>query len=83
MPEEVPSLSEMVAILVRGLVERPDAVEVFEKHRSDSSAIELRVAPEDLGKVIGRQGRTARALRTLLNLAGEKLRRRCQLQILE
>jgi hypothetical protein len=74
---------EMLAAAVRGFVEDPAAVEVHEVERSQTTVYELRVAPGDLGRVIGREGRTARALRALLAAAGEKLQRRFVLQILE
>lgn len=74
---------EMLAAAVRGFVEDPAAVEVREVERSQTTVYELRVAPGDLGRVIGREGRTARALRALLAAAGEKLQRRFVLQILE
>ena len=76
-------LSAMIETLVKGLVDRPDGVGVTQRVRSDAIVVELRVDPEDLGKVIGRQGRTARALRTLVGMAGEKIRKRAILQILE
>jgi len=64
-------------------VDRPDDVSVEEFEEGDETFYEIRVATEDLGKVIGRQGRTARALRTLLGAAGMKLRRRLVLDIVE
>ena len=76
-------LQVMVETLVRAFVDRPDEVTVNSAQRSDSSVLELTVAPSDMGKVIGRQGRTARALRILVSLAGDKLNRRCHLQILD
>jgi len=73
----------MVEMLVKAFVDHPEAVEVSEGSRSQALVLELRVDPEDLGKVIGRQGRTARALRTLVGIAGEKSQRRTLLQIME
>lgn len=77
------SVKAMIENLVKSFVDHPDAVEVSEGSRSDALVVELRVDPDDLGKVIGRQGRTARALRTLVGVAGEKIRKRSILQILE
>jgi hypothetical protein len=64
-------------------VDHPDEVYTSTYDRSDSTVIELEVAQEDLGKVIGRQGRTARAIRTLLSAAGQKSRRRYSLDIID
>jgi len=63
---------EVVEVLARALTDRPDAVRVTESQRKEKTLIELFVAPADLGKVIGRQGRTAAALRTLAATAGER-----------
>lgn len=76
-------MKELIAYIAKALVDRPDQVEVREVEDEQTSVIELRVAQEDLGKVIGKQGRTARALRTLLGVASSKLRRRAVLEILE
>ena len=73
----------MVETLVKAFVAHPEAVEVSGGLRSNTVVFDLKVDPQDLGKVIGRQGRTARALRTLVGLAGEKLGKRTLLQILE
>lgn len=78
-----PSLRELVDYLARGLVDRPEEVEVEEIEEADALVFELKVAEEDLGKVIGKQGRTAKALRTILSAASAKLRRRVILEILE
>ncbi len=76
-------MKELIAYIAKALVDQPDQVEVREVEDEQTSVIELRVAQEDLGKVIGKQGRTARALRTLLGVASSKLRRRAVLEILE
>jgi predicted RNA-binding protein YlqC (UPF0109 family) len=76
-------MTALVSYLARALVDNPDAVDVREVAGDQSSIIELRVAQEDLGKVIGKQGRTARALRTILNAASIKSRKRAMLEILE
>ena len=65
------------------LVDHPDQVEVSEIEGEQTSVIELKVAKEDLGKVIGKQGRTARAMRTILSAASTKIRKRAVLEILE
>jgi len=80
---ETRGVHAMVEMLVKAFVDHPEAVEVSEGSRSQALVLELRVDPEDLGKVIGRQGRTARALRTLVGIAGEKSQRRTLLQIME
>jgi len=77
------SLKELVTYLAKNLVDHPDAVEVADFEEEDAIVLELRVAREDLGKVIGRQGRTARAMRTVLSAAASKLKRRAILEILE
>jgi len=76
-------VKEMVEALVKAFVDHPEEVSVSQIRKADATVLELRVNPEDLGKVIGRQGRTARALRALVSVAGEKLDRRIHLQILD
>jgi len=76
-------LVTMLETLVKAFVDHPDSVQASEGSRLDALVVELKVDPEDLGRVIGRQGRTARALRTLVGLAGQKTGRRIILQILE
>ena len=73
----------LVEFLAQSLVDHPDQVEVDEVDLRGSTLIELRVAPDDLGKVIGRQGRTARAMRTLLGASGAKTGHRYTLDILD
>ena len=77
------SMKELIEFMARALVDNPDQVEVQEIEGEQSSVIELRVAREDLGKVIGKQGRTARAMRTILSAASTKLRKRAVLDIIE
>lgn len=77
------SSKEVVEIVARTLVDFPDEVSVREIEGETATVIELRVASKDLGKVIGKQGRTARAMRTLLRAAGMKLRKRFVLEIIE
>jgi predicted RNA-binding protein YlqC (UPF0109 family) len=74
---------EVVAFLARALVDDPDAVRVTEAEQRGTTVIELFVAPDDLGKVIGRQGRTAAALRTLAAAAGDRQGRKVALEIRE
>ncbi len=76
-------MKELIAVVARALVDKPDEVNVSEVEGSHTSVIELKVAKEDLGKVIGKQGRTARALRTILGAASAKLKKRAVLEIVE
>jgi uncharacterized protein len=76
-------VKELLTDIARVLVDHPDDVSVKEVVGEQVTVLELRVAPGDLGKVIGKQGRTARSIRTLLGAAGVKLNRRFTLEILE
>ncbi len=76
-------MKELIAYIARALVDQPEAVEVSEVEGEQTSVIELKVAKEDLGKVIGKQGRTARAMRTILSAASTKIRKRAVLEIIE
>jgi hypothetical protein len=76
-------MKKLIEMIAKALVDYPDQVEVKEVEGEATIVFELRVAPSDLGKVIGRQGRTARAIRTILGAAGMKLRKRFVLEILE
>ena len=76
-------MKRLVERIAQGLVDRPEAVSVEEVEEDNGTVLELRVAPGDLGKVIGKQGRTARALRTLLAAVGRKQGKRFALEILE
>ena len=76
-------LKELITYIAKALVDHPELVQVHEVEGEKTTVIELRVAPDDLGKVIGRQGRTARAMRTILNASATKLRKRAVLEILE
>jgi predicted RNA-binding protein YlqC (UPF0109 family) len=82
-PSEHPPLQDLVKFLAQSLVDRADEVIVEEMEEDGAAVFELTVAEEDLGKVIGKQGRTARALRTILSAAASKLRTRAVLEILE
>src|ERR1700688_1001686 len=81
--KELSELSKMIKYMARMLVDLPDQVEVNEIAGENTTVIELKVAKEDLGKIIGKQGRTARAVRTVLNGASTKLRKRTVLEIVE
>ena len=74
---------ELVEFIARSLVDNPDEVAVREVEGEQTTVLELKVAKEDLGKVIGKQGRTARAMRTLLSAASTKAKKRVVLEILE
>ena len=76
-------MRELVEAIAKALVDHPDEVKVNAIEGEQVTVLELRVHPEDLGKVIGRQGRTAKSIRTLLGAAGMKLRKRFTLEILE
>ncbi|HEX4456819.1 MAG TPA: KH domain-containing protein [Polyangia bacterium] len=76
-------MQDLVKFLAQSLVDKADEVIVEEMEEDGAAVFELTVAEEDLGKVIGKQGRTARALRTILSAAASKLRTRAVLEILE
>jgi predicted RNA-binding protein YlqC (UPF0109 family) len=76
-------MKELVEFVARALVDEPDEVSVSEIEGEMSSVIELKVAKADLGKVIGKQGRTARAMRTVLGAAAIRLNKRAALEIVE
>jgi uncharacterized protein len=76
-------MKELVESIARALVDHPEEVQVRSVEGPQATILELRVHPEDLGKVIGRQGRTAKAVRTLLGAAGMKVHKRFTLEILE
>jgi uncharacterized protein len=76
-------MKELVEYIAKALVDSPDEVAVSEVEGEMSAVLELKVAKPDLGKVIGKQGRTARAIRTVLSAASTKRRRRAVLEILE
>jgi uncharacterized protein len=76
-------MKELVEVIAKALVDHPEAVQVKSVEGREATVLELRVHPEDLGKVIGRQGRTAKAIRAVLGASGVKLRKRLTLEILE
>jgi predicted RNA-binding protein YlqC (UPF0109 family) len=76
-------MKDLIAYIAKALVDKPEEVGVSEIEGEQTSVIELKVAKEDLGKVIGKQGRTARAMRTILSAASTKIKKRSVLEILE
>ncbi|MCP3982436.1 MAG: KH domain-containing protein [bacterium] len=76
-------MKELLELIARALVDQPDEVRVTEVDSEEATVLELRVAPEDLGKVIGKQGRTARSIRTILASSGKKQRKRIVFEIIE
>jgi predicted RNA-binding protein YlqC (UPF0109 family) len=77
------TVKELVELIAQALVDQPEKVTVNQVEGEQNTILELKVAPEDLGKVIGKQGRTARAIRIILGAAGMKLKRRYNLEIIE
>jgi hypothetical protein len=76
-------MKDLIKYMAQALVDHPDEVDVNEVIGEQTSVIELRVLKEDLGKVIGKQGKTAKAMRTILSAASSKLRKRAVLEIIE
>ncbi|MFI3271715.1 MAG: KH domain-containing protein [Pseudomonadota bacterium] len=76
-------MKELIEYIAKSLVDKPEQVLVAEVEGEQTSVLELKVAKEDLGKVIGKQGRTARAMRTLLSAASTKAKKRSVLEIIE
>ncbi len=76
-------MKDLIEYIAKALVDSPDDVKVSEVEGKQTSILELRVAKEDLGKVIGKQGRTAKAMRTLLSAASAKINKRTVLEIVE
>ena len=76
-------MKELVEAIAKALVDNPDQVQVRSVEGEQVTVLELRVDPTDLGKVIGRQGRTAKSIRTILGAAGMKIKKRLTLEILE
>lgn len=76
-------MKELITYIAKALVDNPEEVKVTEIEGDQTSVLELKVAKEDLGKVIGKQGRTARAMRTLLSAASAKIKKRTVLEIVE
>ena len=76
-------MKELILVMARALVDKPDEVEIKEIEGDVTTILELRVAKEDLGKVIGKQGKTAHAMRSILNATATKLKKRAVLEIVE
>jgi len=76
-------MKQLIEMIAKALVDKPEEVEVTEVEGEQIAIIELKVAKDDLGKVIGKQGRTARAMRTILGAASTKVRKRAVLEIIE
>jgi len=76
-------MKDLIEFIAKALVDKPEEVLVTEIEGEQTSVIELKVAKEDLGKVIGKQGRTARAMRTILSASSTKLKKRSVLEIIE
>lgn len=76
-------MKELIKYIAQALVDNPEQVSVSEVEGNQTSVLELKVAKEDLGKVIGKQGRTARAMRTILSAASAKVKKRTVLEIIE
>jgi predicted RNA-binding protein YlqC (UPF0109 family) len=76
-------MKELVQYLAKSLVNNPDAVEVAENEVEDAAVFQLKVAKDDLGRIIGKQGRTAKSIRTILNAAASKTNRKAILEIVE
>jgi predicted RNA-binding protein YlqC (UPF0109 family) len=76
-------MKDLINYIAQALVDHPEEVSVTEVEGNQTSVLELKVAKEDLGKVIGKQGRTARAMRTILSAASAKIKKRTVLEIIE
>jgi predicted RNA-binding protein YlqC (UPF0109 family) len=76
-------MKDLISYIAQALVDHPEQVSVSEVEGDQTSVLELKVAKEDLGKVIGKQGRTARAMRTILSAASAKIKKRTVLEIIE
>jgi predicted RNA-binding protein YlqC (UPF0109 family) len=83
MSQPVGELAKLIELIAKALVDKPDEVGVNEVIGENTTVIELKVAKDDLGKIIGKQGRTARSIRTVLNGASTKLKKRTVLEIIE
>lgn len=76
-------MKNLIEVIAKALVDHPEEVQILEVEGEKTTVLELRVAKDDLGKVIGKQGKTARAMRTILNATATKLRKRAVLEIIE
>lgn len=80
---EVEAIKDLLLYIAKSLVDKPESVNIVEVEGEKTTVFELRVASEDLGKIIGKQGRTARSIRTILSAAGTKIKKRAVLEIVE
>ena len=76
-------MKNLIEVIAKSLVDKPEEVKILEIDGERTAVFELRVAKEDLGKVIGKQGKTARAIRTIVNATATKLKKRAVLEIIE
>ena len=76
-------MKELVELIAKALVDKPENVQVSQLNGEQTSIIELKVAQEDIGKIIGKQGRTAQAIRVILGAAGMKVKKRFNLEIID
>jgi len=76
-------MKNLIEVIAKSLVDKPEEVKILEIQGERTAVFELRVAKEDLGKVIGKQGKTARAIRTIVNATATKLKKRAVLEIIE
>jgi len=76
-------MKDLIAVIAKALVDKPEDVVVTEIVGQQASVLELKVAKEDIGKIIGKHGRTAQAIRTILSAASTKIRKRCILELIE
>ncbi len=76
-------MKELITLIAKALVDKPEEVEIQEIEGRQTTVIEVKVAKEDLGKVIGKRGRTAQAMRTILTAASTKINKRCVLELVE
>ena len=76
-------MKDLITYIAKSLVDQPDLVKVTEIHGEITSVIELSVAKEDIGKIIGKQGKTATAIRTIMNASSQKMKRRSVLEIID
>ena len=76
-------MKDLIVVIAKALVDHPEDVEVTEIEGKQASVLELKVAKEDIGKIIGKHGRTAQAIRTILSAASTKIRKRCILELIE
>lgn len=81
--EEGSGMKDLIEVIAKALVDHPEEVTIREVEGEKTTVLELRVAKDDLGKVIGKQGKTARAMRTILNANATKLKKRAVLEIIE